>query len=156
MTSWWSGGVTAAAVLCAIVMNGEPGAIPLALALTLATGAGIGLINGLLIAFNRVSPFILTLGMAIVIYGATLIYSGGTAKGDSVEICLSDESGQQFACAAGEKKADEEATLMAALDAFHSAAFSPKVALTQSDLSSLDGSPIRVSADEVLKGVLGP
>ncbi|HKY95332.1 MAG TPA: ABC transporter permease [Kiloniellales bacterium] len=73
--------ISLAAVMCAIVMNGEPGAIPLAVALTLATGAGIGLLNGLLIAFNRVSPFILTLGMAIVIYGATLIYSGGTAKG---------------------------------------------------------------------------
>jgi hypothetical protein len=79
-----------------------------------------------------------------------------SAKGESVEICFSDERGQQFACGHGEKKADAEATLMAALDAFHSAAFSPKVALTQSDLSSLDGSPIRVSADEVLKGVLGP
>jgi tetratricopeptide (TPR) repeat protein len=79
-----------------------------------------------------------------------------SAKGESVQICLSDESGAQFACAAGEKKDDREKTVTAALDAFHSAAFSPKVALTQSDLSSLDGSPVRVSADEVLKGVLGP
>jgi ribose transport system permease protein len=73
--------ISLAAVMCAIVMNGEPGTIPLAVTLTLATGAGIGFVNGLLIAFNRVSPFILTLGMAIVVYGATLIYSGGTAKG---------------------------------------------------------------------------
>jgi ribose transport system permease protein len=73
--------ISLAAVVCAIVMNGEPGSAPLAVAVTLATGAGIGLLNGLLIAFNRVSPFILTLGMAIVVYGATLIYSGGTAKG---------------------------------------------------------------------------
>lgn len=73
--------ISLAAVVCAIVMDGQPDTIALALAVTLATGAGIGLLNGLLIAFNRVSPFILTLGMAIVVYGATLIYSGGTAKG---------------------------------------------------------------------------
>ena len=30
-----------------------------------------------------------------------------------------------------------------ALEAFHVAAFSPKVSLTQSDLKSLDGSPVR-------------
>ena len=35
----------------------------------------------MLIAFNRVSPFILTLGMAIAVYGLTQIYSGGTARG---------------------------------------------------------------------------
>jgi hypothetical protein len=43
-----------------------------------------------------------------------------------------------------------------ALDAFHDAAFSPRVALSQSDLSSLDGSPVCVSADQVVKGILGP
>lgn len=73
--------ISLAAVVCAIVMDGQPDTIAQAIGVTLATGAGIGLANGLLIAFNRVSPFILTLGMAIVVYGATLIYSGGTAKG---------------------------------------------------------------------------
>ena len=48
---------------------------------TLLVGTAIGLANGVLIAFNRVSPFILTLGMAIVVYGITQIYSGGTARG---------------------------------------------------------------------------
>jgi hypothetical protein len=69
-----------------------------------------------------------------------------------VELCLSDTSGFQFACARGTK--DDAVT--SALDAFHDAAFSPKVALSQSDLSSLDGSPVRVSADQVVKGILGP
>jgi tetratricopeptide (TPR) repeat protein len=69
-----------------------------------------------------------------------------------VELCLADTTGFQFACARGGK--DDPA--ISALDAFHEAAFSPKVALSQSDLSSLDGSPVRVSADQVVKGILGP
>jgi len=69
-----------------------------------------------------------------------------------VEMCLSDTAGFQFACAKGSK--DDPA--ISALDAFHEAAFSPKVALGQLDLSSLDGSPVRVSADQVVKGILQP
>ncbi|MBV8758249.1 MAG: hypothetical protein JO257_13265 [Deltaproteobacteria bacterium] len=69
-----------------------------------------------------------------------------------IELCLTDTSGFQFACARGGK----EDSVTSALDAFHDAAFSPKVALEQSDLSSLDGSPVRVSADQVVKGILEP
>jgi hypothetical protein len=71
------------------------------------------------------------------------------AQGKGVVICLSDTAGSRVACATGEK-ADE------ALDAFHAEAFSPKVSLTDSDLRSLDGSPVRVSADEALKKVIEP
>jgi tetratricopeptide (TPR) repeat protein len=58
-------------------------------------------------------------------------------------ICLLDDAGFQFACGDG-------------VEAFHAAAFSPKVSLTQTDLSSLDGTPVRVEADTLLKGVLEP
>lgn len=68
-------------VVAAVLMQGDPANIPYALAVAMLVGAVIGLANGVLIAFNRVSPFILTLGMAIVVYGATQIYSGGTARG---------------------------------------------------------------------------
>lgn len=73
--------ISLTAVVCAVVMQGDPANVPIALAVTMLVGAGIGLANGVLIAFNRVSPFILTLGMAIAVYGATQIYSGGTARG---------------------------------------------------------------------------
>ena len=69
-----------------------------------------------------------------------------------VELCLTDTAGFQFACAKGGK----DDSVISALDAFHDAAFSPKVALEQTDLSSLDGSPVRVSADQVVKGILEP
>lgn len=70
------------------------------------------------------------------------------ASAKAVDVCLIDDNGSQLACASGES-ADK------ALDAFHLAAFSPKVSLTQSDLKSLDGSPVRVGADKAMKGLLG-
>ena len=71
-----------------------------------------------------------------------------TSRGAAVDICLLDDNGSQLACASGEG-ADK------ALEAFHVAAFSPKVSLTQSDLKSLDGSPVRVGADQAMKKLLG-
>jgi ribose/xylose/arabinose/galactoside ABC-type transport system permease subunit len=73
--------ISAAAVLCAVIMDGRPAMIAPALVATLALGLGAGLLNGVLAAFSRVSPFILTLGTATAIYGFTLMLSGGTAKG---------------------------------------------------------------------------
>lgn len=73
--------ISLTAVVCAVLMDGAVANIPLAVASTLLVGVAVGLANGALIAFNRVSPFILTLGMAIVVYGINQIYSGGTARG---------------------------------------------------------------------------
>jgi ribose/xylose/arabinose/galactoside ABC-type transport system permease subunit len=73
--------ISLSAVVAAVLMEGSAANLPLALAATLLVGGAIGLVNGLLIAYNRVSPFVLTLGMAIAVYGATQIYSGGTARG---------------------------------------------------------------------------
>ncbi|MDQ3335066.1 MAG: tetratricopeptide repeat protein [Myxococcota bacterium] len=71
-----------------------------------------------------------------------------TTTGKSVTACLTDRNGLQFACGSSEGETAE------VLDAFHAAAFSPKVAMTQADLSSLDGSTSSRSADEVLEGLL--
>ena len=78
------------------------------------------------------------------------------ARGKSVEVCLTDSNGFQFTCKAGAPREKSEDPIADALDAFHVEAFSPKVTLTQSDLSSLDGSPVRVGADEVVKKVMEP
>ena len=72
-----------------------------------------------------------------------------SSSGKSVTTCLTDRNGLQFACATSDGDA------AAALDAFHAAAFSPKVSMTQADLSSLDGSTSSRSADQVLEGLLG-
>lgn len=73
--------ISLTAVLAAVLMDGQVANIPLAVTAALAAGALIGGINGTLIAYNRISPFILTLGMAVVVTGITQIYSGGTARG---------------------------------------------------------------------------
>jgi ribose/xylose/arabinose/galactoside ABC-type transport system permease subunit len=73
--------ISLTAVVAAVLMEGSAANLPLALATAILVGAAVGLANGLLIAYNRVSPFILTLGMAIAVYGLTQIYSGGTARG---------------------------------------------------------------------------
>lgn len=72
-----------------------------------------------------------------------------TSRGAALDLCLLDDHGSQLACAGGEE-------VTRALDAFHDAAFSAKVSLTQSDLKSLDGSPVRVNAGEALKKLLTP
>lgn len=96
-------------------------------------------------------------------------------------VCLSDRQGYRFGCAEAKDEpmtADGEANVVGAgpqggmsgasdvdaeplppevllADAFHDGIFSPKIELTQSDINSLDGSPMRVGADKVLQDVLG-
>jgi hypothetical protein len=80
-----------------------------------------------------------------------------TTRGAGVWLCLGDDKGFQFACDGTDpKKPASDDPLGDALDAFQGTAFSPRVSITQEDVSSLDGSPVRVSADEVLKKVLEP
>jgi hypothetical protein len=71
-----------------------------------------------------------------------------TSQGKTLTACLSDKHGMQFACASSDKDVET------ALDAFHAAAFSPKVAVTQADLNSLDGNTSSRTADQVLEGLL--
>ena len=73
--------ISFSAVLCAVLMAGDPHNVPAAVAATLAVSAALGAVNGLLVVFNRSSSFILTLGTALAIYGLTQIFSGGTARG---------------------------------------------------------------------------
>jgi ribose transport system permease protein len=62
-------------------MAGQPGNIGPAVVSTLVACALLGLVNGALVAWNRASSFILTLGTSLAIYGLTQLYSGGTARG---------------------------------------------------------------------------
>ena len=55
--------------------NGVPA--PASMALALATGTACGLVNGILITFGRLPPFIATLGMMSVARGAALMVAEG-------------------------------------------------------------------------------
>ncbi len=73
--------VSMSAVVCALVMDGKPENLWLGVLAASACGAAIGLANGILIAHARVSAFIMTLGMSIVVYGLVQMGTGGTARG---------------------------------------------------------------------------
>jgi ribose/xylose/arabinose/galactoside ABC-type transport system permease subunit len=73
--------ISLTAVLSATVMAGDAANIAPALLAACAVGLGIGLLNGVIVAFSRVSPFILTLGMGVAVVGFTQMFTGGTAKG---------------------------------------------------------------------------
>ncbi len=68
-------------VICAVEMNGQAASVPWAIGVALLAGTGVGAFNGVLAALTRVSPFILTLGTGLAVYGITQIYSGGTVRG---------------------------------------------------------------------------
>jgi ribose transport system permease protein len=65
----------AGVVLASALKAGWP--MPLAIAAGLGVGAGSGLINGVVIAFGRLPPFIMTLGMMSVARGAALLVTDG-------------------------------------------------------------------------------
>jgi ribose transport system permease protein len=56
-------------LVSAILMNGESDNIAVAVAATLAMGAFVGLVNGLLITKARIAPFIVTLGAYSILRG---------------------------------------------------------------------------------------
>ena len=58
-------------LMSAILMDGKPENIAVAVAATLAMGAVIGLINGLLITKARIAPFIVTLGAYSILRGVS-------------------------------------------------------------------------------------
>jgi ribose/xylose/arabinose/galactoside ABC-type transport system permease subunit len=65
----------AGVVLAGALKAGWP--LPLAIAAGLGVGAVSGLINGVVIAFGRLPPFIMTLGMMSVARGAALLVTDG-------------------------------------------------------------------------------
>ncbi|HSK87260.1 MAG TPA: ABC transporter permease [Anaerolineales bacterium] len=73
--------VTLTAILTYILVNGADERVLLALLVTLAAGALIGLINGVGITFLRLSPFVMTLGMAGVVSGAIIVITHGNVVG---------------------------------------------------------------------------
>ena len=72
-------GVALTSIITAMVVTAFPttGGIMLAAGAGILTGATVGAANGLLVATFRVSPLIVTLGMASVVSGLGLIITGG-------------------------------------------------------------------------------
>jgi len=73
--------VTLTAILTYVIVNGANEKVLLALLISLAVGALIGFLNGVGITFLRVSPFVMTLGMAGVVTGVIILVNHGNVSG---------------------------------------------------------------------------
>ncbi|MCW2975323.1 MAG: inner-rane translocator [Actinomycetia bacterium] len=63
-------------LVCAIAMQHGLSFVP-AIGVALLAGAGVGLVNGLIVTIGRVNSFIVTLGMMSAIEGLALLITGG-------------------------------------------------------------------------------
>ena len=73
--------VTLTAILAYVIVNGANERVLPALLVCLAVGALIGFLNGVGITFLKISPFVMTLGMAGVVTGAIIVITHGSVTG---------------------------------------------------------------------------
>lgn len=73
--------VTLTAIITYVLVNGQDSMVLPGLLAALAVGAAIGLINGIGIAFLRIAPLVMTLGMSGVITGLILVTQHGNVSG---------------------------------------------------------------------------
>jgi ribose transport system permease protein len=73
--------VTVVVVVAARLIDGDPGRTWWVIALLLAIGAAVGLVNGLITTRLRVPSFITTLGMLLILSGAVFLWTEGAPRG---------------------------------------------------------------------------
>jgi ribose transport system permease protein len=73
--------VTVVVVVAARLIDGDPGKTWPVIALLLAMGVAVGLVNGLITTRLRVPSFITTLGMLLILSGAVFLWTGGAPRG---------------------------------------------------------------------------
>ncbi len=78
--------VTLGAIIVFRIVDGQNSMVLPALAVCLAAGAAIGLLNGLGVTALRIPPLVMTLGMAGVVQGVILVVTQGELIGDPAPI----------------------------------------------------------------------
>ncbi len=78
--------VSVGALITYILINGNNNLILPVLLLVIVTGALVGLLNGLGIMYLKISPFVMTLGMAGVVQGAVILVTKGYYDGKVADI----------------------------------------------------------------------
>jgi len=73
--------VTVVVVVAARLIDGDSGNTWPVIALLLAMGAAVGVVNGLITTRLRVPSFITTLGMLLILSGAVFLWTGGAPRG---------------------------------------------------------------------------
>jgi ribose transport system permease protein len=73
--------VTLTAILTYVYVDGANDKVLVALLISFAVGALIGFINGIGVTYLKISPFVMTLGMAGVVTGAIIVVNHGNVSG---------------------------------------------------------------------------
>ena len=73
--------VTLSAILSYVIISGDDGKVLLGILVAVAVGAVIGLLNGFGVTFLKISPFVMTLGMAGLVKGLIIIINHGNVQG---------------------------------------------------------------------------
>jgi ribose transport system permease protein len=73
--------VTLSAIVTYVIVKGQDSNVILALVAALAVGAVIGFLNGVGIAYLKIAPLVMTLGMAGVVTGLILVTQHGNVSG---------------------------------------------------------------------------
>ena len=73
--------VTLSAILSYVIVKGNDDKVLLAILVSLLVGALIGFLNGVGVTFLKISPFVMTLGMAGVVKGLIIILNHGNVSG---------------------------------------------------------------------------
>ncbi len=73
--------VTLSAIVTYVMVNGNDGRVLPAIIAAILVGAVIGLVNGAGIAFLKISPLVMTLGMSGVVTGLILVVQHGNVSG---------------------------------------------------------------------------
>ncbi len=73
--------VTLSAIVTYVIVNGQDGRVLPALAAAIFVGAVIGLVNGIGVAYLKISPLVMTLGMSGVVTGLILVTQHGNVSG---------------------------------------------------------------------------
>lgn len=77
--------MTLASCIASVLVTGSPLQIAFGMAVTLAAGAGFGLVNGLIVVYGRLQPIIATLATGAIAIGLALLIRpqpGGEVDGD--------------------------------------------------------------------------
>jgi len=78
--------VTLCSVVAATLMNGSDQHLWGGAAASLGLGVLCGLVSGLGVAFLRIHPMVMTLGMTSVVQGCALLYTSGAPKGSAAPL----------------------------------------------------------------------
>jgi ribose transport system permease protein len=84
------------AILLTRITNGSDDMLAPAVAAALGSGALVGLLNGLGIAYLRIPPLVMTLGMNALMQGVVLVYTNGQPQGAAPPIVQFLATGRLF------------------------------------------------------------